>query len=116
MIEIYLNPDNDTMGGEVFENLGDIGWVAVGTFHGLMFFCLIYFWFFSHQELYREAGVRAAGGEDGREAAEGDQAADARRARTAAHPGKLLPHHREAEGQSWESSGHFDRDREQRGE
>ncbi|KAI4805728.1 hypothetical protein KUCAC02_010327 [Chaenocephalus aceratus] len=26
MIEIYLNPDNDTMGGEVFENLdGDIG-------------------------------------------------------------------------------------------
>lgn len=29
MIEIYLNPDNDTMGGEVFENLdGDTGWVA----------------------------------------------------------------------------------------
>lgn len=26
MIEIYLNPDNDTMGGEVFENLdGDTG-------------------------------------------------------------------------------------------
>lgn len=26
MIEIYLNPDNDTMGGEVFENLdGEIG-------------------------------------------------------------------------------------------
>lgn len=32
MIEIYLNPDNDTMGGEVFENLdGEIGWVAVGA-------------------------------------------------------------------------------------
>lgn len=32
MIEIYLNPDNDTMGGEVFENLdGEIGWVAGGT-------------------------------------------------------------------------------------
>ena len=26
MIEIYLNPDNDTIGGEVFENLdGDMG-------------------------------------------------------------------------------------------
>lgn len=25
MIEIYLNPDNDTIGGEVFENLGDVG-------------------------------------------------------------------------------------------
>lgn len=26
MIEIYLNPDNDTLGGEVFENLdGDAG-------------------------------------------------------------------------------------------
>ena len=30
MIEIYLNPDNNTMGGEVFESLdGEIGWVAV---------------------------------------------------------------------------------------
>lgn len=28
MIEICLNPDNETMGGEVFENLdGDMGWV-----------------------------------------------------------------------------------------
>lgn len=27
MIEICLNPDNETMGGEVFENLdGDMGW------------------------------------------------------------------------------------------
>ena len=30
MIEICLNPDNETVGGEVFENLdADLGWVAV---------------------------------------------------------------------------------------
>lgn len=29
MIEICLNPDNETIGGEVFENLdGDLGWVV----------------------------------------------------------------------------------------
>lgn len=29
MIEICLNPDNETVGGEVFENLdGDLGWVV----------------------------------------------------------------------------------------
>lgn len=33
MIEICLNPDNETIGGEVFENLdGDLGWVAIDTF------------------------------------------------------------------------------------
>lgn len=32
MIEICLNPDNETIGGEVFENLnGDLGWVAFYT-------------------------------------------------------------------------------------
>lgn len=32
MIEICLNPDNETVGGEVFENLdGDIGWVFPNT-------------------------------------------------------------------------------------
>lgn len=33
MIEICLNPDNDTVGGEVFENLdGDMGWVLMPVF------------------------------------------------------------------------------------
>lgn len=33
MIEICLNPDNDTVGGEVFENLdGDMGWVLMLVF------------------------------------------------------------------------------------
>ena len=36
MIEICLNPDNETVGGEVFENLdGDLGWVV---FDKLRFF------------------------------------------------------------------------------
>lgn len=36
MIEICLNPDNETVGGEVFENLDrDLGWVV---FDKLLFF------------------------------------------------------------------------------
>lgn len=45
----------------------------------------------SHQELHREAGVRAAHCENSREAAEGAEASDARRTHTAPHPGELLP-------------------------
>lgn len=33
MIEICLNPDNETVGGEVFENLdGVLGWVVFDKF------------------------------------------------------------------------------------
>lgn len=100
MIEIYLNPDNDTMGGEVFENLdGDIGWVAEGAYycrHIIYYFVgnptdlFLMVILVSHQELHREAGVGAARRENSREAAEGIKASDSGWTHTAPHPGELL--------------------------
>ena len=98
MIEIYLNPDNDTMGGEVFESLdGEIGWVEAKDLIQYTLFLfetyrlpLMPSFCVPHQELHREAGVGAAGCEDGREAAEGVKASDGEWTRTAPHPGELL--------------------------